>query len=145
MLHILLVEDNPADSDMLEIALGRTEVPVKVTLLTDGAEALAYLCGHDPRQFDLILLDLNLPRLSGIEVLERIRGTEKLRGLPVVVMSGSTDAADVERCYRAGANSYICKHTRLSEILTSAAHFAAYWWHCVVLPAREGATPQPCA
>jgi CheY-like chemotaxis protein len=139
MLRIALVEDNPADAQMFQMALNRAGLPVQITLLEDGLAALEYLTGcnpqNTPRPCDLVLLDLNLPRLSGFEVLESIRATQNLMTLPVIVMSGSSNPSEVERCYRAGANSYICKPTHFDEILSTAAQFLAYWSHCVRLPA----------
>jgi CheY-like chemotaxis protein len=143
MLRIALVEDNPADAQMFQMALNRSGVPVQITLLEDGLAALEYLTACSPqnaaRPCDLVLLDLNLPRLSGFEVLETIRATQNLMTLPVIVMSGSSNPSEVERCYRAGANSYICKPTHFEEILSTAAQFLAYWSHCVRLPATREA------
>jgi len=136
MLHILLIEDNPADAQVLEMALRRAGVPVDLHLLSDGEEAVEYLTGSGRPSCDLVLLDLNLPKLSGFEVLSQIKSHEHLKDLPVVVMSGSANAEDVERCYRGGASSYICKRSRLQEILDSTAKFAAYWANCVELPSR---------
>jgi chemotaxis family two-component system response regulator Rcp1 len=139
MLRIALIEDNPADAQMFQMALNRTGIPTEVTLLEDGLTALEYLTGNNPqnlpRPCDVVLLDLNLPRLNGFEVLESIRATHSLMTLPVIVMSGSSNPVEVERCYRAGANSYICKPAHFDEILSTAAHFMAYWSFCVRLPA----------
>jgi CheY-like chemotaxis protein len=139
MLRILLVEDNPADAQMLRTALAKAGMPVEITHLKDGAEAVEYLqTGHTPtRPCDVVLLDLNLPRLTGFEVLEQIRGCDELKSLPIVIMSGSTNADEIDRCYQAGANSYICKPIQLDEILSTAASFVAYWSNCVRLPSRR--------
>ncbi len=139
MLRILLVEDNPADAQMLRTALGKAGMPVEITHLKDGVEAVEYLQqGPTPsRLCDVVLLDLNLPRISGFEVLEHIRGCDELKSLPVVIMSGSTNADEIDRCYQAGANSYICKPIHLDEILSTAASFVSYWSNCVRLPSRR--------
>jgi CheY-like chemotaxis protein len=134
MFRILIVEDNPADAQILEMALERTGAPLQTVLMEDGVEALGYLTGGNPDRCNLVLLDLNLPRLSGFEVLDHIRSRDDLKGLPVVVMSGSADANDVDRCYRSGANSYICKPTHLVDILSTAAQIVTYWSQCVKLP-----------
>lgn len=141
MLRILLVEDNPADAQMLRTALGKTGMPVEITHVKDGVEAVEYLAHeHKPVQScDVVLLDLNLPRLSGFEVLEHIRSCEDLKSLPVVIMSGSTNVDEIDHCYQAGANSYICKPIHLEEILSTAAWFVAYWSNCVKLPRRSAA------
>ncbi len=137
MLRILLVEDNPADARMLETAMEKTGVPIEITLLQDGAKVIEYLTGNTGRnQCDVLLLDLNLPRLSGFEVLQAIRARDDLRSLPVVVMSGSTNIDEIRRCYHAGANSYICNPLFLDEIFGAAARFVAYWSNCVQLPSR---------
>jgi chemotaxis family two-component system response regulator Rcp1 len=141
MLRIALVEDNPADAQMFRMALDQAGFPTEVTLLEDGLIALEYLTGknpqNSPRPCDLVVLDLNLPRLSGFEVLEGIRAHHSLMTLPVVVMSGSVNPMEVERCYRAGANSYMCKPTHFDEILSTASQFVAYWSCCVKLPAQR--------
>ncbi|HEY1755442.1 MAG TPA: response regulator [Bryobacteraceae bacterium] len=139
MFRILIVEDNPADAQMLQMALERAGRPLQIVLREDGVKAVEYLTDGNPCKCDLVLLDLNLPRLSGFEVLERIRSNEELQSLPVVVMSGSADAGDVNRCYRAGANSYICKRTHLVDILTVAAQIVTYWSQCVKLPSGSPA------
>jgi CheY-like chemotaxis protein len=138
MLRIVLVEDNLADAEMLETALQQTGAPVDIIRLDDGIKAIEYLTQNDIlSRHDLVLLDLNLPRLSGFEVLERIRAHEDLKSLPVVVMSGSSDPTDIERCYRAGANSYICKPSHLEEIFFTVAQLVAYWSTVVKLPSKH--------
>ncbi len=139
MLRILIVEDNPADAQILEMALERTGAPLEVVLVEDGVKAMEYLTANSGR-CDLVLLDLNLPRFSGFEVLDRIRSSNELKSLPVVVLSGSADTGDVDRCYRAGANSYICKSTHLVDILSAAAQIVAYWSQCVKLPSGSPAS-----
>jgi CheY-like chemotaxis protein len=139
MFRILIVEDNLADAQILQMALERTGVPLDIVHLEDGAKAMEYLSAGQTGRCDLVLLDLNLPRLSGFEVLDRIRSCEELAGMPVVVTSGSADAADVDRCYRAGANSYICKPAHLVDILNVAAQIVAYWSQCVTLPSANPA------
>jgi CheY-like chemotaxis protein len=139
LLHIILVEDNPADAEMLETALQQTNAPVEIVRLDDGLKAIEYLTqdGASKRQHDLVLLDLNLPRLSGFEVLERMRAREELRSLPVVVMSGSTDPNDIDRCYRLGANSYICKPAHLEDIFFTVDQLVTYWSKVVKLPSKR--------
>jgi CheY-like chemotaxis protein len=139
MLRILLIEDNPADAQMLRTALEKTGMPVEIAHLEDGEAAIEYLesdHGNTPR-CDVVLLDLNLPRVGGYEVLQHIRACEELKSLPVVIMSGSTNADEIDRCYQAGANSYICKPIHFDEILATAASFVRYWSSCVQLPSRR--------
>ena len=103
-------------------ALQQTGISCDIDVLEDGFKAMEYLCagnGHGPR-CDLVLLDLNLPGISGFEVLECIKTTNKLKMLPVIVMSGSSSYEDIDRCYSAGANSYISKPSQLEDILALA-------------------------
>jgi CheY-like chemotaxis protein len=136
MLRILLVEDNPADAQMLATALEKTGAPIDIKVVQDGVKAIDYLTQNPSSPCDVVLLDLNLPRLSGFEVLETIRSREELKSLPVVIMSGSNNAEEIKRCYHAGANSYISKPLHLDEIFSTAARFVAYWSGCVQLPNR---------
>jgi len=134
MLRILVVEDNAADARLLVKAIEETGVPVAITLLEDGVSAIEYLAGSPGRPCDVLLLDLDLPRLSGFEVLLTIRSREDLRSLPVVILSGSTNVDQIHRCYEAGANSYISKPGRLEELFSTAERFVAYWSDCVQVP-----------
>ncbi len=148
MLRILLVEDNPADAQMLQTSLAKTGIPVEITRIEDGEKAIEYLAS-DHRTVaspccDIVLLDLNLPRVGGYEVLEYIRGRQELKSLPVIIMSGSRDMDEIDRCYQAGANSYICKPIHLDEILSTAASLLTYWSNCVKLPSRRF-VPRPLA
>jgi CheY-like chemotaxis protein len=141
VLLLVLVEDNPADVQMLRMALEQTGTPMRIVALADGVEAIEYFRPADDRDVrskcDLVLLDLNLPRINGFEVLEHIKSRDDLKGLPVIVMSGSSDLSDIDRCYRSGANSYVCKPAHLNEIFTTVAQFVAYWSKCAKLPSKQ--------
>jgi CheY-like chemotaxis protein len=138
MLRIILVEDSPADAHMLQIALRGSSSAVSITWLNDGIRASEYLSQDSGKaaraKHDLVILDLNLPGISGFELLELIRGNHNLSAIPVVVMSGSEDSHDIDRCYRLGANSYVRKYTQIGEIFAAAQQFLAYWSTCVTLP-----------
>jgi CheY-like chemotaxis protein len=137
LLHIILIEDNPADVFILEMALKQATVPVQLTHINSGEKAIKYLTdGAVSRKPDLVLLDVSLPKVSGFEVLETIRANEELKGLPVVVMSGAEDPAEIEYCYRAGANSYIIKPPQLDETLLLIDHLVTYWFKWVRLPSN---------
>src|SRR4051794_22230336 len=115
---LLLVEDSPADVKILQRALAQTSRPVELVVLRDGQEAADYLlrqgafapaAGTAWRRPDLIVLDLNLPRLTGLEVLSLIRSSVPFRLTPVVVLSTSRQPEDVRQAYAGGANTYIEK------------------------------------
>jgi CheY-like chemotaxis protein len=138
MLRIVLVEDSPADAHMLQLALNGSNSAVSVTWLNDGFKASEYFKRDNGEvvrvEQDLVILDLNLPGISGFELLEQIRANEILRTIPVVVMSGSEEISDIDRCYRTGSNSYIRKYTQIGDIFAAAQQFVAYWSTCVTLP-----------
>jgi two-component system, chemotaxis family, response regulator Rcp1 len=112
-LSVLLVEDDPGDVLIAREALRAGNLGPRVDVVSDGVEAMAYLRRQgdygDAHRPDLILLDLNLPRKSGHEVLAEVKSDESLRRIPVVVLSTSVSAADVARCYDLHANVYVAK------------------------------------
>jgi two-component system response regulator len=138
---ILLVEDNPADIQITQRALRDSGIPVDLLVVRDGQEAVDYLLRQGPhahnddwRSPDLILLDLNLPRLTGREVLDRIRHQPALKAVPVVVLTTSSRQEDVQELYAAGANTYIEKpqdFSRFVEVLRTIHH---YWLDTALLP-----------
>jgi CheY-like chemotaxis protein len=138
---ILLVEDNPADIIITQRAMKESGLEIDLMVVRDGQEAVDFLLaelrtGNPHPRPDLILLDLNLPRLAGREVLERIRQHNGLRPVPVVVLTTSNRQEDVEQMYRAGANTYIQKPTdfgRFVEVLRTIHH---YWLGTALLPPR---------
>jgi two-component system, chemotaxis family, response regulator Rcp1 len=143
VLRIVLVEDNPADAQMLRTALEQTGISIEIVTLADGAEAMEYFSDANAddvlAKCDLVLLDLNLPRVTGFELLQHIKTNTEFKRIPVIVLSGSTDSSEIERCYQLGANSYICKATHLDKILDTAMQFVTYWYTCVQLPSRQRA------
>jgi CheY-like chemotaxis protein len=139
-MNILLVEDNPADVRLLREALAEGQVPASLHWLSSGEEALRFLRREDgddrtPRP-DLVLLDLNLPGLNGLEVLARIKADPALLHIPVVVLTSSTSTADVMAAYQAHVNAYLRKPGDYDEFLALAASLHAYWLKAVVLPTR---------
>ena len=121
---IVVVEDNPADAEILRIALDREDAGVQITRFETGADVLEYfaVCAKTPvaNICDLILLDLNLPKISGFEILQRMRSVENIKAIPIVVMSGSSNPEEIARCYRLGATSYIRKPSHLQDIFAVA-------------------------
>ena len=142
---ILLVEDNPADIKITQRALRESGIPVDLLVARDGEEAVEYLLrqgkyADDPnwRGPDLVLLDLNLPRLTGRQVLERIRATSSLRAIPVVVLSTSRRLEDVQDIYIAGANTYIEKPQDFNRFVEVLKTIQRYWLETALLPPRPG-------
>jgi two-component system response regulator len=139
---ILLVEDNPDDEFLTRDALRSGGVQHDVIVARDGAEALDWIFSHhgmnpDPLIPDLILLDLKLPKMSGFDVLERIRANVRTRGLPVVILTSSSEHQDITRSYANGANSYVRKPVIFSEFVKAVQAVGVYW-----LTVNE-ALPQP--
>jgi len=138
---ILLVEDNPADVKITERALRESGFPVELLVVRDGQEAVDYLLrkgvhAHSSswRNPDLILLDLNLPRLTGREVLERIRATPGLKTVPVLVLTTSCRQEDVQEMYAAGANTYIEKPRNFARFVQVLQTIQRYWLDTALLP-----------
>ena len=134
MSEILLVEDSSDDIELTLRAFRRFDGELEVCVVKDGEEALEYLfcegqyAGRDPSLRPLlVLLDLNLPKLSGIEVLERLRRHESTRLLPVVVLTTSSEPADLERCYEQGANSYVRKPVDYKDFEEMVKQLGGYW------------------
>jgi two-component system, response regulator len=128
---ILLVEDNRDDVDLTLRALKGNNIKNEVIVADDGVKALEYLFGAEgaagKRLPAIVLLDLNLPRLNGLEVLQRIRGDERTRTLPVVILTSSTEERDLVEGYKLGANSYVRKPVDFVEFTEAARQLGLYW------------------
>lgn len=126
---ILLVEDNPDDEALTLRALKKNNIRNAVLVARDGAEALDYLFGRGSEAGlpQVVLLDLKLPKVDGMEVLRRIRGDERTRFLPVVILTSSKEEQDVINGYREGANSYVRKPVNFDEFLEAARQLGLYW------------------
>lgn len=132
--NILLVEDNPDDEELTLRALRRGNVANQVTVTHDGVEALDYLfCRgkfgeRDGAQIPaVVLLDLKLPKLGGLEVLRQIRADPRTSMLPVVVLTSSSEDEDMIRSYRSGANSYVRKPVNFAEFASAVSQLGLYW------------------
>jgi two-component system, response regulator len=125
---ILLVEDN-ADDEMLTLrALEQHKLANVVDVVHDGAEALDFLHGNPDRRLpELVLLDLKLPKVDGLEVLRRIRAEERTRLLPVVVLTASAEESDLMQSYHGGANSYVRKPVDFEEFSDAVRQLGLYW------------------
>jgi two-component system, response regulator len=142
---ILLAEDNPDDEALTLRALKRSQVCDRVEVARDGAEVLDQLFAKSATGLaqkvlpDLILLDLNLPKLSGFSVLSRIRQDERTRFIPLVVLSSSSQEGDVKESYRLGANSYVRKPVDFDRFVDEVAHLGRYWLDINQVPSGPGA------
>jgi two-component system response regulator len=126
---ILLVEDNADDEQLTLRAMRQSDVPNLIRVARDGAEALDVLFGdaaHN-RLPDLVLLDLKLPKVSGLEVLQRIRNESSTRALPIVVLTSSDEERDIIESYNLGANSYIRKPVDFDEFIDAVRQLGLYW------------------
>ncbi|WP_242102117.1 response regulator [Lysobacter sp. M15] len=131
---ILLVEDNPDDVELTRIAFSEAKLDSRLEVVRDGVEALDYLfargahAGRDPAKLpSIVLLDLNLPKVDGREVLQAIRANEATRSLPVVVLTTSTEPFDVDASYALGANSYIRKPVDFEQFVWAVKQVGLYW------------------
>jgi two-component system, response regulator len=127
-IEILLVEDNPDDLELGLHALRKENLANQIRVARDGAEALDFLHGlpngHQPR---LVLLDLKLPKLDGLEVLRRMRSDDRTRMVPVVIMTSSNEERDLIESYRLGVNSYIQKPVDFSKFTDIVRQVGLYW------------------
>lgn len=127
---ILLVEDNPNDIELTRHALSRHNIANELVVAEDGVEALEYLFGKEGEERKppaVVLLDLKLPRVDGLEVLREIRGNERTRYLPVVILTSSNEERDIIDGYSLGANSYIRKPVDFSQFSEAVRHLGLYW------------------
>jgi len=132
--EILLVEDNPDDVELTRIAFQEAKIGNLLRVVGDGAEALDYLfargrhAGRDPSVLpSLVLLDLNLPKVDGREVLQAIRGNDATRALPVVVLTTSAEPFDIDATYALGVNSYIRKPVDFEQFVWAVKQVGLYW------------------
>ena len=137
---VLLVEDNPDHAEFALRALKKDSVTTQVLWAKDGEEALEILgqCDAAPASEhpfpDLILLDINLPKLSGHDVLRRVKAEDSWRAIPVVMLSTSTSAEDIAASYAAGANSYVSKKGPFKAVVDQVTTVRDYWFRVCALP-----------
>jgi len=133
-VEILLVEDNPRDVELTMRAFKKHNLTNKVQVVGDGAEALDYLFGTDAYKHGnakdhpkIILLDLKLPKVDGLEVLRQIKSDERTKTIPVVVLTSSREEKDVVESYKLGVNSYITKPVDFDKFLDAVGELGMYW------------------
>ena len=132
-IELLLVEDNPADQELTLHVLKRHNLANRVKIARDGAEALEFLFGSEsePRTEEtvprIILLDLKLPKVSGLEVLGRLKADSRTKHIPVVVLTSSRQDADLARCYELGVNSYVVKPVDFGQFAEAVRQLGLYW------------------
>ncbi len=133
-IEILLVEDNPNDAELTLRALRKKHLANRIVHLKDGAEALDFVFGEnafegrDTRsQPKLILLDLKMPKVDGIEVLRRLKSNEHTKLIPVVVLTSSKEDPDIKTCYELGVNSYIVKPVGFEAFIQAISELGFYW------------------
>jgi two-component system, chemotaxis family, response regulator Rcp1 len=139
--EVLLVDDNPADLDLTREMLSRSKRPFHVSSVEDGEQAMSFLRGQGkyneaPRP-DIIVLDLNLPRKDGREVLSEIRADPKLARIPVVVFTTSQASSDINRSYELGANCYLRKPGNLADFRAVVQSMVDFWLSFASLPHKE--------
>ena len=138
--HILVVEDSPSDARLIQEAFREVDPQADVNLVRDGQEALDFMlqAGQyaSARRPDLVLLDLNLPRKSGTEVLKEIKSSDDLKEIPVVVLTSSYAREDVRGAYASQANGYVTKPSGLDEFFAAIRNIHQFWLKTAELPRR---------
>jgi two-component system response regulator len=142
-VEIVLVEDNPNDAELITRALKKHNLANKIVLLKDGAEALEFLFsrtnpdhtsgGTVPR---VVLLDIKLPKVDGIEILRRMKSNEQTKEIPVVILTSSYEDRDIKEAYHLGVNSFVTKPIKFEEFAKVVAKLGIYWLMVNVPPVR---------
>lgn len=130
ILNVLLVDDNPSDLELAMIAFEEQGSDTHITTCNDGQKALAYLRDPSVPLPDVVVLDLNMPMMGGLAVLEAIRCDPHMQTLPVVILSTSSDPQDVQAAYRLFASSYLVKQQHFADFMEQIDRFVAYWRRC---------------
>lgn len=137
-IEVLLVEDNPGDAELTRIALQDSKISINLNIVEDGVEAMAFLRKQDnyakkPHP-DIVLLDLNLPRKDGREVLAEIKSDDNLKRIPVVVLTTSQSEEDILKAYNLAANCYITKPVDFDQFVKIVQSIENFWFAIVKLP-----------
>lgn len=142
MFHVLLVDDNPADTDLTAEVLERQGCTGRIHSVGDGVEAIAFLRAQGRYSTEpepqLVVLDLNMPRKDGRAVLAEVKGDPSLRKIPIVVFTSSRSTSDIMRSYELGANCYVSKPGNLPEFVAAVTEFGNFWFRRAFLPQGGG-------
>jgi two-component system, response regulator len=127
--YILMVEDNPDDEELTRLAFEEAHIANELVVVRDGSEAISFLLEAPPRRDppQLILLDLKLPKVGGLEVLERLRAEPRTRLIPIVILTSSSEEEDIISSYLRGANSYVRKPVEFHQFLVVVQQLGLYW------------------
>jgi two-component system response regulator len=142
---ILLVEDNPNDVELTLRAFGKSSIANNIVVACDGEQAIHYLFSTGPHEDrdpatmpDVVLLDMKLPKIDGLGVLQRLRADDRTRRLPVVILTSSKEERDVAASYDHGANSFVRKPVDFGQFVEAARHLGIYWLNMNERPPRHG-------
>ena len=140
-IEILMIEDNPGDVELTREALNSGKLRNRLHVVDDGEQALDFLYQRgdyaDAPRPDLVLLDLNLPKLNGREVLADVKNNKELSSIPVIVLSSSEDAQDIKSTYALNANSFVTKPVRIEDFLSVTQAIEHFWIEIVKLPSGK--------
>tara|TARA_R110000868_G_scaffold333217_1_gene594061 strand:- start:662 stop:1099 length:438 start_codon:yes stop_codon:yes gene_type:complete len=132
--EIILVEDSSSDAELAMRALKKHNLANKIVHLKDGQEALDYIFAegiYAQRNMEdipkVILLDLKMPKINGIQVLEKLKSNERTKKIPVIVLTSSKEDPDIQECYRLGVNSYVVKPVEFDKFISSVSELGLYW------------------
>lgn len=135
---ILLVEDNPADIELTRESFEMSQIDHELAVAEDGQEALDYLFGNgewsEPNKVDIILLDINLPKVNGHEVLRQVKTTPLTQTIPIIMLTSSADGKDIDQSYRDYCSGYICKPVDIDSFMNIAGKVETFWFNLVTLP-----------
>ncbi|MEO0443380.1 MAG: response regulator [Pseudomonadota bacterium] len=140
-IEILMVEDNPGDVELTREALSNGKLRNRLHVVEDGEMALDFLYQQggyeDAPRPDLILLDLNLPKLNGREILAEVKSNKDLAAIPIIVLSSSEDAQDIQQSYALNANSFVTKPVKIKDFLSVTQAIEHFWIEIVKLPSGK--------
>lgn len=135
---ILLIEDTPADADLFRLALEESDIPATLHVASTGDEGLSFLADRanqgDESPVDLIVLDLNLPGKSGLEVLEELKREVPIEATPILILSTSDNRDEIQKAYKLGANAYLVKRTDFRDTVSLVESLEEFWLSMAELP-----------